>query len=186
MQITVTARHLELTEALHNYAVKKVKKIQKYFTHIIDAHMVLSLRKYRHISEVIIHGPGVTISGKEEADDMYSAIDLVMEDIERQLKRHKEKLKAKSRFHRAMRRSQAKTISEGIMPEESIELSEKEPVAVSEIRKFDVKPMDFDEAIAQMQALKLDHWAFVNKETNKVNFVYKKDDGDYGIIEPNY
>lgn len=186
MKVTITARHLELTKALHDYAEKRVKRVKKYFTNVIDAHIILTLRKYTQIAEVIIHTPGITINGKEEAGDMYAAIDLVMDNIQRQVKKYKEKLKAKSRLHRAARRNKIRSIKEDVTSGWDIDTSIKEQTVISEIKKFDIKPMSFEEAVTQMKVLKHDQWAFVSRNTGKITFIYKKAKGSYGIIEPNY
>ncbi len=186
MKVTITARHLELTKALHDYAEKKVKRVKKYFTNVIDAHIILTVRKYIQIAEVIIHTPGITINGQEEAGDMYAAINMVMDNIERQVKRYKEKLKAKSRLHRAARRNKIRSIREDIATEQDIEEFVKGQLVVTETKKFDIKPMSLDEAVTQMRVLKHDQWAFVSTDTGKITFIYKKAKGDYGIIEPNY
>ncbi|MFH1239393.1 MAG: ribosome-associated translation inhibitor RaiA [bacterium] len=185
MEINITARHLELTPDLHDYAEDKVKKVEKYFNHIIDAHVILSSRKYRQIAEVIIHAPGLTVNGEEEANDMYAAIDLVMDNVGRQIKKYKEKLKAKSRLHRAARRDRKKAVDADMVAENVTGDLSPEDITITETKKVDLKPMSLEEAITQMKALKHDKWAFLNSDTNKINFIYKKDDDDYGIMELN-
>lgn len=186
MQINITARHLELTTPLHDYAEDKVKRVEKYFDHIIDGHVILSVRKYRQIAEVVIHTPGLTINGKEEANDMYAAIDLVMDNVERQIKKYKEKLKAKSRLHRAVRKDRTKTSPVDLIPEEITEDLTQPEIAITETKKLEVKPMSLDEAMTQMKVLKHDKWAFLNSDTNKINLIYKKENNNYGIIELDY
>ncbi|MFH1784404.1 MAG: ribosome-associated translation inhibitor RaiA [bacterium] len=179
MKITITARHLELTKALHDYAEKKVRKVKKYFTNVIDAHIILTVTKNTQLAEVILHSPGITINANEEGGDMYAAIDLVVDNLERQVKRHKEKMKAKSRQHRASRR---KIKQSDDLPED---MGEQGKVPISEVKRFDIKPMTPEEAVAQMKLMRHDQWVFVSSETGKVTFIYKKDNGEYGVIEPN-
>jgi putative sigma-54 modulation protein len=93
MQISVTGRNIELTEPLKNYAEEKVKRAKKYIHSIIDAHIILTVQKFRQIAEVTISGDGIKIHGEEESEDMYSSIDMVMDKIEAQARKHKEKIR---------------------------------------------------------------------------------------------
>jgi len=92
MNVTVTFRHMEHTDALKKYAEDKLKKIKKYLNNPVDVSVVLSVEKHRHIAEVIVTGDRVTLKGKEATDDMYSAIDMVLDKIGIQAKKHKEKI----------------------------------------------------------------------------------------------
>jgi putative sigma-54 modulation protein len=187
MQINITARQLDLTPALYDYAQEKIQKVEKYFDHIIDAHIILSIIKYRQIAEVIIHAPGLAIKAREEANDMYAAIDMVIDNLESQIKKHKEKIKAKSRMHRATRKGKIRTesgenVTENIIGES---IPKEEIVVINETKKIELKPMSLGEAFNQMKVMKHNKWVFLNSDTSKINFIYKKDDGDYGIIEVN-
>lgn len=91
MNITVTGRHLNVSDNLRDYAEKKIKKLEKYFNQLIDAHVILSSEKLDRISEVVINGDGVQFHGKEKAADLHSAIDLLFEKMEKQIRRYKEK-----------------------------------------------------------------------------------------------
>jgi len=98
VKVSVTFRHTDPTEALKQYAVDKIHRIGKYFSKPLDAHVVLSVdSKERQMAEVDLRAPGTTIHGKEETEDLYSAIDLVMDKVERQVKKQKEKSKLERR-----------------------------------------------------------------------------------------
>lgn len=116
MNISTTARHYELPPALKDYAEGKVQHLKKYFDHIVNANLVFSLEKYRHKVEISLHVNGRDFVGAEESDDMYTSVDRTIEKLERQLKRHKEKIK-----RRKSQQSVADAVSE---PEE--ESSEEE------------------------------------------------------------
>lgn len=116
MNISTTARHYELPPALKDYAEGKVQHLKKYFDHIVNANLVFSLEKYRHKVEISLHVNGRDFVGTEESDDMYTSVDRTIEKLERQLKRHKEKIK-----RRKSQQSVADAVSE---PEE--ESSEEE------------------------------------------------------------
>lgn len=103
MQVTVTSRKMEMTPALKTYAEQKVRKLAKHLERVLDAYIVLSVEKYRHKVEVTINANGTMIRGEEETEDMYSAIDQVMDKLDVQIKKHKEKLLDKGRQRRAER-----------------------------------------------------------------------------------
>lgn len=93
MNISTTSRHYELPTALRDYAEGKVQNLKKYFDHIVNARLVFSLEKYRHRVEITLHVNGKDFVGIEESDDMYVSVDRSVEKLERQLKKHKEKIK---------------------------------------------------------------------------------------------
>ena len=93
MQISVTFRKIDASETLRNYAEEKLYRIKKYVEDPIEAHVVLSVEKFRHIAEVSINANGLRINGQEETGDMYSAIDMVVDKVESQIKRYRERLK---------------------------------------------------------------------------------------------
>jgi len=93
MQISVTFRHMDSNDGIKEYARQKLMKMKKYMDSPVDAHIVLSVEKFRNIAEVTIKGERVSINGEERSDDMYSAIDSVMNKIERQIKKHRGKIR---------------------------------------------------------------------------------------------
>ncbi len=172
MQVTVTFRHMEPSEPLRQYMVQKIEKVKKYLREPIDVHCVLSVEKFRHIADVTINSNGVTIKGQEVTEDMYSAIDLVTSKIERQVSRYKDRLKD----HKGEPPSNMLGLKVQI-------LSGEEPRVV-ETENYFIKPMNLDEAIMQMDLLDNDFLVFRNSETDRINVLYRRKDGNYGLIEP--
>lgn len=103
MQVTITSRKMEMTPALKTYAEQKVRKLAKHLERVLDAYVVLSVEKYRHKVEVTINANGFIIRGEEVTEDMYSAIDQVMDKLDAQVKKHKGKLVGKGRQRRGER-----------------------------------------------------------------------------------
>lgn len=97
MQVTVTGRHIDITPSLKEYVAKRVSRVEKYLPISSDAHIVLSVEKYRHHAEVSLRANGAVIHSREITENMYSAIDGVMDKIEHQIKKHKEKIKGRKR-----------------------------------------------------------------------------------------
>ncbi|MFQ5900471.1 MAG: ribosome hibernation-promoting factor, HPF/YfiA family [Thermodesulfobacteriota bacterium] len=178
MQVTVTFRHMESSNALRDYAKKKIEKIEKYLIKPIDVHFVMSVEKFRHIVEVTIHTNGVPIKGEGATEDMYSAIDLVIDRLEKQVKRYKERLKK----HKSNIDHSIPTLKLQVISQENIEDNPEPRVIKTE--NFNVKPMFIDEAVMQMGLLNNEFLVFTNAKTGNVNVIYRRKDGNYGLIEP--
>lgn len=93
MNISITGRHVEVTEAIKKHAEEKIARIKKYMHDVIDVHIILSVEKFRHKAEITVQGDGMRLHGENVTEDMYAAIDTVTSKIEAQARRHKEKLK---------------------------------------------------------------------------------------------
>ncbi len=169
MDITVTFRHTDPIESLKAYAEEKVSKIKKYLDTPMEAHVVLTVEKFRHQADVSLSVNGTRIKGVEETGDMYSAIDQVMDKIEKQVKRHISKTRSRR--------------SENIKNEQESLGDEKEEQQI-EIEKMVAKPMDTDEAAMQLNLSKQDFLVFRNARSNEINVMYKRGDGNLRLIEP--
>jgi putative sigma-54 modulation protein len=175
---------MEATEALRSYAIEKATKVEKYLDQLTEADIVLSKEKHRHTAEVTLNGNRISINGKEVTGDMYSAIDLVLDKIERQVKKHKGKIQHKDRVRRGRGASSAVEVS-GRHNILSLASSGKGQVpAVVHTERFFIKPMSVDEAIMQMNLRNHEFLVFTNATTEQVNVIYRRRDGDYGLIEP--
>jgi putative sigma-54 modulation protein len=187
MQLSVTFRHMDSTEAIKDYAREKIERIRKYFPDPIKAHVVLACdRGYNHIADVMItlHN-GIVIKGEETTEDMYSSIDLVMAKIERQCRRYKEKI----RHHKGLEsiHGQREIVHSVVTVEEepaaaSATAEPGEPKIIKK-SKFFAKPMTTKEAVMQMNLLGNDFLVFTNASSHEVNVVYRRGDGTYGLIE---
>jgi putative sigma-54 modulation protein len=190
MQLSVTFRHMDSTDALRDYAKEKVERIRKYFPDPIKAHVVLLCdRGYNHTADVMItlHN-GLVIKGVETTEDMYSSIDLVMAKIERQVRRYKEKIRShkgaeglhgqREIIHSVMAAPPEE--SEGAPANGHGKQTEAEIIKKS---KFFAKPLTPNEAVMQMNLLNNDFLVFTNAASHEVNVVYRRGDGTYGLIE---
>lgn len=179
METLVTFRHVDASDAIKSYAEEKVSRIKKYLMDPIDVHIILSVEKIRHTAEVTIVTNGITINAEETTQDMYSAIDMVMDKIERQVRRYKEKIKSKkvnSNTKKLGMRMQ-------IFSAESFDTDESKPKIIKE-RNFFAKPMSIDEAVMQMDLLHDDLLVFTNAQSDEINIIHRRKDGNYGLIEP--
>ena len=180
MQIAITARNMELTGALKSYAEEKLARMDRYLDQITAAHVILSIQKYRQIAEVTLHVRDLTIRAEESTADMYASIDLVVEKIERQILRYKERIVAHP-GRGTIRAGSALALAE---PAEPADGEAPEPFRVVRTKRFALKPSAVDEAIMQMNLLGHAFYVFRNADTGEVNVVYRRRDGDYGLIEP--
>lgn len=177
MQITVTFRHMESSDALKDYAVRRISKMEKYLDAAAEAAVVLAIEKFRHQADITISGDGYKVKGREETGDMYSAIDLAVEKVEKQLKRFRER-------PRTIKTSKnLKTLAAKlnvIAPE-----SEMEPgPQIIRSRLVEAKPMDLEEAVLQLKNGQEEILVFTNTANTNLNILYRRRDGNFGLIEP--
>ena len=178
MQITTTFRHIEPSDALKAYAEEKLERVRKYIDEPITAQVFLSVEKIRHSADVTITAKGITIKASEETSDMYAAIDMVLDKIERQLQRYKERLKE----HKPANENAGQLFQKSVLEAESIE-PRSEPVIIKS-STFSSKPMSVDEAVMQMDLLHKDFLVFTNASNDAINVIYRRKDGNFGLIEP--
>jgi putative sigma-54 modulation protein len=178
MQVSVTFRKIEPSDTLREYAEDKLYRIKKYVEDPIEAHVVLSVEKFRHIAEVSIDANGLRINGEEETEDMYSAIDMVVAKIESQIRRYRQKLKKRKSDGGA----KSLVMKMNVLTREGVE-EEQEPQIIK-TKQIHAKPMDLDEAIMQMDLANSAFLVFTNSQTQSINVMYRRKDGNYGLIEP--
>jgi len=171
MNIIVTGRHLEVTPALKSYAEEKLKKFDRYLSQITEATVTLTVEKYRHKAEVLLKANGVLIQAEGVTGEIYSSIDEVVEKLEKQVKKYKEKLVSH-------RKGEGKTISSASVA------AERESGKIIKKKRFDMKPMNPDEAAMQMELLDKNFFVFSNQSTGEINVIYRRNDGNFGLIEP--
>lgn len=174
MKFTILGRNIEVTEGLRTAVEDKIGKLEKYFSPETTAMVTLSVERERQKIEVTIPVKGSIIRAEQTSSDMYVSIDLVEEIIERQLKKYKNKI---------IDRQQS---GGDFFNQEFLEkdYDEDDSVKIVRTKKFDVKPMDPEEACIQMELLGHSFFVFYNSETNQVNVVYKRKGNTYGLIEP--
>ena len=172
MRFIITARNIDLTEGLKKAVENKLSKLDRYFTEGTEVNVALSVQHDRQKIEVTIPMKGSIIRAEEVDADMYAAIDLVQETLERQLRKYKTRLlnREQSGF--------APAYIEEAVPEE------EEEIKIIKTKRFAIKPMDPEEACLQMEMLGHDFFVFRNAENDMVSVVYKRKNHTYGLIEP--
>ncbi|MEI6128216.1 MAG: ribosome-associated translation inhibitor RaiA [Pseudomonadota bacterium] len=175
MEVLVTFRHVESNDALKEYAQEKVLRIEKYISNITEVHVILAQEKRNYIAEVLVKANRAKITAKESTEDtMYASIDLVMDKIERQVKKYKDKLTSHKDHHRKARHN--------VYSGEDFEETKTSTIVKTE--SVSIKTMTVDGALIQMELVNDDFFVFRNSETDTVNVLYRRRDGDFGLIEP--
>lgn len=176
MNVKVRGKQIEVTNALRQHVEKRIGKLEKYFDKLEEAQVTLSVEKDRHRVEVTIPVDGIILRGEEESGDMYSSVDMVIDKLEKQIRKHKTRLAKKIRSNSL--RELAAQGDDGV--------EEEEEPKILRTKRFTIKPMPVDEAIMQMNLLGHNFFVFSNAETEQVNVVYRRKDGNYGLIEPEF
>ena len=178
MRFNIVGRNIDVTEGLKDAVEEKLGKLEKYFRPDTQINVTLSVEKDSQKIEVTIPMKGNIIRSEQESSDMYVSIDLVEEIIERQLRKYKTKLTA----------SYKGAVSISDFAESYIEEDFEEPdeIRIERTKRFAVKPMDPEEACMQMELLGHTFFVFRNADSEEINVVYKRKNGTYGLIEPEF
>lgn len=180
MEITVVGRNIAVTDALRAYAEKKVSKLQKYFEReILSGQITMAIERGIHSVDITVAVNGLLLRGEEHTNDMYASIDGAIDNIERQIKKYK------TRINRRLRQEGNKIVESAVITPGETVAEAPEPKVVK-TKRFAIKPMSVEEAIMQMELLGHDFFVFMNDTTEDVNVVYRRKDGNYGLIEPEF
>ena len=175
MQLTIQGKNMEVTERLQEYIEKKVGKLDRYLPTITEARIELSVEgaksaKDRQVAQLTVRSKGTFLRAEERTADMFASIDAIVDKMYRQIVRYKGK-----RYDRGR--------GPGEMPPVE-EFEEEEPPRIVRTKRFLVAPMDEEEAIEQMELLGHDFFIFFNVDANGINVIYRRKDGNYGLLEP--
>ena len=175
MNFIISGRNIDITPGLRQAVEQKLGKLEKYFTPETDIIVTLSVEKERQKIEVTIPVKGNIIRSEQESSDMYVSIDLVEEIIERQLKKYKNKIVDKQQAAASFSKAYVEN-----------DYTDDDEIKIVRTKKFDIKPMYPEDACIQMELLGHNFFVFSNAETDEVNVVYKRKDGSFGLIEPEF
>ena len=184
MKFIIIGKNIDVTPGLREAVESKLGKLERYFTPNTEIHVTLSVQKGHQKIEVTIPVKGGLVRSEQESSDMYVSIDLVEEVIERQLRKYKNKLVARSQGHPTASSSGSNFKKEFF--ESESDSSEDDEIRIVKTKKFGIKPMFPEDACIQMDLLGHNFFVFCNAETDEVNVVYKRKDGAFGLIEPEF
>ena len=178
MELQITGKNVELSPAARSYIKRKLGKFNHHLPNIIESKIEVSEEKtkspqHHFVVQVTINHSGTLLRGEERGENLYTAIDKVKEVVERQIEHYKGKLYNKGKGS-SLTRSELSQAIETAQPMER----------VAKVKRFAIKPMSVAEAIDQMELLGHDFFLFFNAETEELNLLYRRKDGNYGLIEP--
>lgn len=174
MKVTITSKNVNTYEKLKDTIESKFEKLDKYFSSEIVANIMLSQERDRQKVEATINAGGTIFRAEETADDIYESVDKIIDKLSSQMSRFKAKL---------VKKHKGQGVKYEAIPEYD---QDDEEIAIVRTKKFELVPMDVDEAIVQMELLQHTFFVFLNMETDSVNVVYKRQDGNYGVLETTY
>ena len=184
MKFIISGKNIEVTPGLKSTVEQKLEKLERYFTPETEIIVTLSVEKDRQKIEVTIPVKGNIIRSEQTSSDMYVSIDLVEEVIERQLRKYKNKLVARSQGHPTAS-SSGSNFKKEFFEEDDTSVEDNE-IRIVRTKRFGIKPMFPEDACIQMELLGHSFFVFSNAETDEVNVVYKRKDGSFGLIEPEF
>ncbi len=176
MHISISGKNIEVSDYLRDLIDKKVSKLERYFPKEAEVQVTMAVEKNRHIVEVTISYDGIIIRGEEVTGDMYASIDNVLDKLEKQIIKHRTRLE--------------KNLKSGAFKYEAplfggnYEDAEEEENKIVRVKRFPLKPMTEEEAMLQMSLLGHSFYMFLNADTDTINLLYLRKDGNYGLIEP--
>ncbi|NOZ70523.1 MAG: ribosome-associated translation inhibitor RaiA [Chloroflexi bacterium] len=183
MKLTIQAHNIELTDWLEEYVNKKIGRLERYLSDIDEARVELREEKTRSsadraVAQVTLRTPRTILRAEERSGDMFASIDAVSDKLERRINRYKGKM---ARNHKR-KVAQVAMVTEALT--EPLVEEPENGVHIARVKHFDVQPMDAEEAVEQMELLGHDFYLFLNPDTNAINVVYRRRQGDYGLIQP--
>ena len=177
LRYQVRGENLEITQAIREYVENKVSKLEKYFADSLEANVYANAKVYKNNKkkiEITVPLKGVTLRAEETNDDLYAAVDLVVDKLERQMRKYKTKINRKGR---------EKGFAEEIILTSELEEAEETTLDLGKVKQLKVEAMTREEAVFQMELLGHDFFAFLDNTTNEISVVYKRRDTGYGVLE---
>jgi putative sigma-54 modulation protein len=182
MRVHITGRQVEVTPALRKFAEEKLKKVEKLLGGPAEAHVVLAVEKHRHLAEIQVRSRTALLAGAHETEDLYVSIDDVVEKLERQALKHKEKLTSHKKRD-ARRSAVAPGDGETAAPKAR---ARSRPPRVLRSERYRLKPLTAEDAAMELDASRSDLLVYRDASTYRVNVVYRLKDGSFGLVDPEF
>lgn len=178
MPLVIQSKNIQVTDHLREYVEKKVEKLDRYLPTITEARIELATEKTRRhgdrqVAQLTVRSKGAILRSEERSGDIFTSVDMVMDKMKRQIDRYKSK-----------RRDRSRSAQAEMSPELTAEEEEEAEGYIVRTKRFRVAPMDPDEAIEQMELLGHDFFVFYNANGGQFNVIYRRRDGNYGLIQP--
>lgn len=189
MRVHITGRQVEVTPALKKFAEEKLKKVEKLLGGPIEAHVVLAIEKHRHLAEIQVKSRTALLSGARETEDLYASIGHVAEKLERQALKHKEKLTSHKK-REARRPVVAEPAAEPQPAPRAARGRSARTVTrsprVTRSERYRLKPLSAEDAALELEVAGADLLVYRDERTYRVNVVYRRRDGGFGLVDPEF
>lgn len=182
MRVLLSSKSTQISDRQRDYAEKKLTKLSRYFNGARNANLTHSVQRNLHTVEVMVDLDGVLVRAEERSPDFFVSVDVATDRLEKQVRRLKERIKHHKGRADAPAVASALAELEPLEPGEAAEEGDKRPGVVRH-KRFAIKPMTVEEAGLQMDLLQHDFHAFLNYETGQFNVLYRRQDGNYGLLE---
>ena len=187
MDVTITGRHMEVTDALRTYVESGLERIRHHFDRLIDVDVVLRVEKHRHIAEINLRANGLRVHSKETSADMYVSVDAVLQKLDKQVRKYKDRInRHQPRRARETRDYHHQVIELVHHADEDADRAATPRHQIVQREKLSMEPMSVDDATMQLELIDDLFLVFSNAETQQVNVLYARNDGTYGLIEPQF
>ena len=188
MDVHIAFRHMDTSPALQSYTTDKLEHVlEKYVSgQDVDSRVVFSVERFWHIADFTVKVNGLTVKSHERSENMYASVDLALEKLERQMRKYKEKIHRHKPGHRNKRFTMDVILPNAADYGEQLEDDDAREEAVRLVRRdtYDAPSMSIDGAVMQLNLREGQFYVFTNSETGRVNVVHRRDDGSYGLIDP--
>jgi putative sigma-54 modulation protein len=189
MRVHITGRQVEITPALRKFAEEKLKKVEKLLDGAAEAHVVLAVEKHRHLAEIQVKSRNALLAGARETEDLYASIGHVVEKLERQALKHKEKLTTRKK-----RDGRRGALAPAAVPEAEVAAVAPRARARAAVRsprvmrseRYRLKPLSAEDAAMELDAMQGDLLVYRDAATYRVNVVYRRKDGNFGLVDPEF
>jgi putative sigma-54 modulation protein len=182
--VTVKGKNIEVTEGLKSYSEKRLSKLEKYLPNLREAIVRQSVERNMHRVEVTLQGDGVILRGEERSDNMYASVDLVLDKLEQRIKKWKDRHSHES--HHDSIRTNIETRTD--VPFEGMMAVGSEPDEarsyISRVKAVTMKPMSAEEAVTRLEWVDHPFFVYLDASTDQVHVIYRRNDGNYGLIVP--
>lgn len=186
ISVTVKGKNIEVTDGLHDYAEKRIQKLEKYMPGLREAVVRECVERNMHRVEVTLQGDGVLIRGEERSENMYASVDLVVDKLEQRVKKFKERRSHVDHHDRSLRTNVAPIDNGGLYEDMLPATTELDPAGpyVARVKAVTMKPMTSDEAAQRLEWVDHPFFVYLDAGTNQVQVIYRRNDGNYGLIVP--
>jgi putative sigma-54 modulation protein len=184
MELDITGRHIEVTPALKEFAEEKLRKLEKLLDGPLEAHVVLFIEKHRHIAEIQVKSRNAVLSGAHETGDLYASIGEVADKLERQALKHKEKMRHHKQRRGPRDPETAASIAASAEGQPAGRDEAENPPRIVRSESYRLKPLSPVEAALELEETGAELLVFRDADTDRLNVVYRRRNGDFGLVEP--